>query len=393
MRPGEALGMAPDGALSLERYANNFSPGNTRDFSARERRYHRRGVLWDVSGLERVCKCGRVVMDARGVGVRRSAAGVVGLAGLTTCGSVWACPVCNAKVMSRRAVEIGAAVTAWESRGGSVGFMTLTMRHNKGQTLAMLWDALARAWNRATGGKAWISDKASAGVQGWLRVVEVTLGENGWHVHVHALVFLDGDGAAAVRLAALQRSMFARWSRALVRAGLDAPRLIGQEAHIVAGAADKSLSEYFTKARDDATYGIGLELAHSQSKIARDGFGTFTPWELLTMLDMADTEERFFMAHDLWREWEAGSKGRRQIAWAKGFREVVGLGQEVEDETIAAEVAGEESDTVLYITAAGWASIRRNPAAIGKMLDVLANGGRGDLVLFLRALHIDYEEV
>ena len=169
--------------------------------------------------------------------------------------------------------------------------------------------------------------------------------------------------------------------------------MIGQEAHIVKGAADKSLSEYFTKARDDSTYGIGLELAHSQSKLARDGFGTFTPWELLTMMDIADTEERFFMARDLWSEWEHGSKGRRQIAWSKGFRDLVGLGVEVEDETIAAEVAGDESDTVVYITAAGWASIRRQPAAIGQMLDVLANGGSGDLKMFLRTLRIEFEEV
>lgn len=393
LRPGEALGEPPNRALLLERYANNSSPLNTRAFSARERRYHRRGILWDLSELERVCKCGRVVVDARGVGVRRSSSGVVGLTGLTTCGSVWSCPVCNAKVMSRRAMEIGAAVTAWEASGGSVGFVTLTMRHDKGQHLQMLWDALARAWGRVTGGKAWFTDKALAGVGGWLRVVEVTLGENGWHVHVHALVFLAGSNNAGGRLQRLQRSMFGRWSRALVRAGLDAPRMIGQEAHIVRGAADKSLSEYFTKARDDATYGIGLELAHSQSKIARDGFGTFTPWELLTMLDLADTEERFLMARDLWGEWEAGSKGRRQIAWSKGFRDVVGLGVEVEDEEIAAEVAGDESDTVVYITAAGWASIRRQPSAIGKMLDVLATGGPGDLGLFLRALQIDYEEV
>lgn len=393
MMPGEALGVPPEGALLLERYANNSSPADTRAFSARERRYHRRGILWGMSELERVCKCGRVVMDARGVGVRRSASGVVGLAGLTTCGSVWSCPVCNAKVMSRRAMEIGAAVTAWEAQGGAVGFMTLTMRHDKGQSLVMLWDALAKAWGRVTGGKAWLTDKASAGIGGWLRVVEVTIGENGWHVHVHALVFLNGSKKAGHRLERLQRAMFGRWSRALVRSGLDAPRMIGQEAHIVKGAADKSLSEYFTKARDDATYGIGLELAHSQSKIARDGFGTFTPWELLTMVDLADTEERFLMARDLWCEWESGSKGRRQIAWSKGFRDVVGLGEEVEDEEIAAEVAGDESDTVVYITAAGWASIRREPSTIGKMLDVLAKGGAGDLVLFLRALHIDYEEV
>lgn len=37
---------------------------------------------------------------------------MVGFAGLSTCGRVWLCPMCNAKIMARRAVELG-AVLAW----------------------------------------------------------------------------------------------------------------------------------------------------------------------------------------------------------------------------------------------------------------------------------------
>ena len=47
-----------------------------------------------------------------GVAVRRTPEGIVGFAGLSTCGRVWLCPVCNAKIMAQRALEVG-AVLAW----------------------------------------------------------------------------------------------------------------------------------------------------------------------------------------------------------------------------------------------------------------------------------------
>ncbi|MEW6747906.1 MAG: replication protein, partial [Planctomycetota bacterium] len=98
--------------------------------------------------------------------VRLSPAGVAGFAGVVTCGSVWSEPVCNAKIMARRAVEVGAAIALWQAQGHPVAFATFTMRHRKGQPLASLWDALSGAWQRAVGGKSWYRDKALHRVAG-----------------------------------------------------------------------------------------------------------------------------------------------------------------------------------------------------------------------------------
>jgi hypothetical protein len=46
--------------------------------------------------------------------------------GLQTCGSVWACPVCSAKIAERRRVEIMAAMAAHKAAGGWVNLLTLT---------------------------------------------------------------------------------------------------------------------------------------------------------------------------------------------------------------------------------------------------------------------------
>lgn len=381
----------PAGALLLDRYANNSSPRNTRDETPRQRRYRRQRVVREISGLRRVCACGRVIVDPRGVGLRKTAEGIVGMSGLATCGSVWVCPPCNAKVMARRALEIGAAVTTWETRGGRIGFVTMTMRHNAGQALADLWGALAYAWGKVTSGKAWTVDQDRFGLAGWVRVVEVTLTwDNGWHVHVHALVFLE-EGRDELDLVSLHHRMFLRWSRALQRKGLDAPLMAGQDARLISGASDDRLAQYLTKARDDAS--IGLELVHSQSKIARTSHSSFTPWELLTLVDEAQSEEEFLRAFEAWREWEEASHGRRQMGWSKGLRDLVGLNAEKTDEEVAEEVVGEETDTVVYITPRGWDAVMASPQLVAVILDTLDLQGPAALKRLLSTHAIDFEEV
>lgn len=344
-------------AARLENNANNSSPPPSR----RQMRYARRGLLWAESSLPRVRKCGRTrVADM--VGIRRSATGAPGFAGLVSCGSVWADPVCNAKVMARRALEVGSAVALWQTQDRPVAFLTFTMRHHRGQPLATLWDALAAAWAAITSGKVWTKLRRRYGVAGWLRVVEVTYGENGWHVHVHALLFLED----AVDLVQLHGAMFGRWSRALQRSGLAAPLLVGQDARMVTGPADAGLAAYFTKATDDA-HRMGLEFTQTQSKQAREVHKTFTPWHLLDLIeDQGDAD-----ALDLWHEWESGSKGRRQITWSHGLREVLGLLREHSDEEIASEEVGAASDTLVWVTAEGWSGLVAYPARLGQVLDVV----------------------
>ena len=130
----------------LENNANNSTPPLTSAFPAseegpegwgslRDRRYALRTLLWDVSALHRLRGCGRG-RRAAVVGVRYSPGIGAGFSGLVTCGSVWACPVCSAKILARRSLELGAGLLAWEAAGGRLVMGTLTMRHHRGHRLA-----------------------------------------------------------------------------------------------------------------------------------------------------------------------------------------------------------------------------------------------------------------
>jgi hypothetical protein len=309
---------------------------------------------------------------------------VAGFAGLATCGSVWSDPVCNAKVMARRAVELGAAVALWQSQGGAVAFHTLTMRHHKGQSLAALWDALASAWGKVTSGPPWIKDKQRHRVAGWVRVVEVTLGANGWHVHVHALLFLDGKQTPAT-VAALHARMFGRWSRRLVALDLAAPLMVGQDAHLVTDASDGDLAAYFTKATDSA-HRIGLEVTQTQSKQARSRHKTHTPWRLLDDIEDLGLADSL----DLWHQWERGSKGRKQMTWSVGMRDRLGLLREATDEEIAEEEHGSADDDLVLIDAEGWRHLTATPVDLADLLTTTEAGGLTALRGFLDARSITY---
>lgn len=377
------ISSAPTGAL--ENYANNFSPPLTCDDAPRRARralrYRARRMLWDLSDLERVRKCGRV-LHGESVALRLTA-GAAGFAGVTTCGSVWADPVCNAKVMARRAIEVGSAVALWQRhQGSSVLFGTLTMRHHQGHSLQALWDALQAAWHAVIGGAPWQRRKARDGIAGWLRVVEVTYGQNGWHVHIHALFFLTGT-PSDLQLEDMAGWVFARWSQALRRRGLDAAS-IGQDLRLLQGPADEDLARYFTKAQYDPS-SIGLEVTASQSKRARTALGTSAVWAFLDQVLDGDADSL-----DRWHEWERVSRGRRQITWARGMRELVGLGLERDDEDIASEELGSTADDLLRITADGWRFLCSVDDLIPDLLTATETGGLSAARAFLDSYAVSY---
>ena len=310
----------------------------------------------------------------------------VGFSGLATCGSVWSCPVCANKIAARRSEEIAAAIRKWEAMGGRVAMVTLTMRHQRGQRLTDLWDCLSASWGAVIRG-TWVEDQEKYGTPifrrilsgknkgeivtenriGWLRAAEATHPVvNGWHVHLHTLLFLKGDPD----LDGLSKAMFQRWRTRLVGLGMTAPIASkgGLDARWIDAGDDSAVSEYLSKATYDGALRAGFELARGGQKKA----GGATPFEMLANvcenLDNADDGVLQLRAEcDLarWWEWEEASKFRRQMTWSRGFRDFLRLEDEATDEEIAAE-DGTTAETVIseIIPNEGWATARRDIPAV-----------------------------
>jgi hypothetical protein len=338
---------------------------------SRDRRaeaYDARRELWSLSKLARVRSCGRSAVTGDGsVAVRVTETGgrrVAGFAGLATCGSVWACPVCARKIAAERQADLEQACTEWERLGGSLALLTLTVQHHKGQSLQAVWNAVRDGWQAVTSGRSWQGNQASYGIEGWARVVEVVEGEQGWHVHVHAVLFLHHSLAIAT-LRAAAKALYGRWAAGIGKTGFRSRQTVrdarGQLHWVGVDLREyrgdqvvSTLAGYLTKQSDySRAESVAMELTRGDLKPTRAS-GSRTPFRILA--DLIGNGDAADLA--LWEEYERVSKGRRQLTWSRGFRQLVGLLVERSDDEIVSDELSSAADDVVILPAATWREVR-----------------------------------
>lgn len=339
--------------------------------SRRSDRYASREFLWSESTLKRVRHCGRYRTGAGDVQVR-NVEGTGYYGGLQTCGSIWACPVCSAKIRNTRADEISGSVVRHINAGGGAIFVTLTVPHYAPERLSETFSLVASIFRRSISGAAWVNARERYGVLGTIRAIEVTHGENGWHPHLHVLVILRDPSTAD----AVSAWFSERWRKVAEGYGRRPDPSIGAVARLVSDP--EAVAAYVAKVQDPI--GLGAELARSDLKDGRRR-SSRTPFAILrsarTTGDVAD--------RDLWREYEAATHGRQAITWSAGLRALLVGAEEVEsDEEIAsAEVGG---DLVGFVDAEAWSVLTRTRGAPAQLLSHLEDGGLLAARRFLRSL-------
>lgn len=289
----------------------------------RERRYDLLRWQWGHSSLPRLKHC-RLTATGQLVSLRRAVGGAY-WDGLQTCGSVWACPVCSSVIRTRRAMAIEAAAKSWLGEPGqSLAFLTLTVRHQRWESLASLYGGLASAWAFLRRHRWW----RSLSLAGVVRASEVTYGANGWHPHLHLLLFVRGELVLGDVEAELRR----RWQSAVVGAGLSATSLArGVRLQPISYEDRGGVGGYLSKVLDEhgSSWDLGSELARSDVKSSRGGL---SPFELL---DRATCGEAF--AVRAWREYEQGTFGRRAIEASRSL----GLSWKGDEEVVKEDQGGE----------------------------------------------------
>lgn len=326
------------GAAALENTTDNFSALGS------DARWWKLEWLRNESVLKRQRLC-MTRSHALNVSVRRGATSM-NYGGVMACGSR-TCPVCAPTLYAQNRDAIRQAVHAWrEGEGGSVLFGTFTVRHRLGQRFDVLKQGVSDAWHAVTAGRGWLNDRRNHGVEHWVRVFEEKWSpKTGWHLHVHYLMFVS-PGFTAASVQPLLTSMFQRWNRGAQASGLDAS-ILGQDLHLVDGdeAAANVLADYFAKqagkTAEMSTDALALELTMRDGKFSG---ASLTPGELLTMA-VCDHED----SRRLWAEYEAGMRGRRVIAWSRGLRDRVGIGDELSDGDAAQLEAEEIMRTIMQM--------------------------------------------
>jgi len=359
--------------VPLENIANRVALAGQSDIPVpdyRVERWRARGVLWHETHLKRVRSCGRWAITADGSVEVRANGAAVGYAGLATCGSVWACPVCNARVQAVRRLEVG-TVLAWGLERGGAAFGAYTVRHHAASSLDATWRGLSACWQAVARDKSVRLLRTSLGLVGTIRAAEVTHGANGWHPHLHP-VHLFSRPISEDAVGALHSAQFGAWARAADRLGMAAPVIGAQDLHRIVGAsAHEALGDYFTKASyAPAPDSVGWEMTSTQTKSRLRAVDGRTPWDLLHAVYAEGDAD----ALDLWHTWEKDSHGKRALTWSRGLRSAAGLEVEATDEEIAEAVVGSSADAGFVIT--DWSPVRANPALGAELLGVIGQAGR-----------------
>lgn len=366
-------GLDSSGAAPLGSYASRVSPpGESTGCGAMGSANKGRGLRMRLQRTARRYaqslnqqNCGRLPLPG-GVDLVIRNGKAARFKGLLRCGSVWVCPVCAYCIGGQRCQEVEQVVRAHMEAGGGVCFVTLTLPHDQGDRLRPLKDAVTDSWRSVISGAPWIHMKDRIGCVGYVKALEATIGEAGWHPHLHVLLFTSGLLSEA-QLRDLKGFLYRRWSNAVENRGYRRP---SPERGVDVRRGGVDAGAYVAK------LGLAAELVGGITKEGRQG--RRTPMQLLSDLDEYGAPQDSL----LWQEWVKAMHGARQLTWSKGFRDRYPSEASHKDTEIVADQPGpgDVDEVVEHFTAAEWWKIVNEPDLPAALLEVAeAMARRGEL--------------
>ena len=360
-----AAGVAAPGFLGIDakyKHTDAETGEITDPMEGRIQRFILQSIVRKLLPKSRTNNCLRVRQKGQQIQVLKSVEyGTASYGGLQTCGSVWQCPVCAAKISERRRAEVLAAMTAWKAQDGTVNMLTLTCPHQRSDDLAELLVKQAKALNYF-----WKDRQAKVvfyemGTVGHIKATEGTHGrlspyDNGWHPHYHILLFNSLEPhltryktLLGEQMTDWQVRLYLRWANACKLAGLGEPSYQHGLKLDDGSKADRYISKW----------GLEDEITKGHTKKAISGE---TPFDLLRALQADPTDRQ---AAALFIEFATVFKGKRQLRWSKGLKARFAVEEKTDDELT------EEKDDFAQVL---------GQLTIEQWRDVLAVEGRGPLL-------------
>lgn len=267
---------------------------------------------------ERVADCQRSLTRLGVDIVKDVEKGRTEYSGVLTCDSRWMCPLCAAKITERDRVELQHGMVLWKCCGGVTYLLTFTFPHDVTMQLREGVEKMQRAQALMKGKRAYKKIMAAAGVVGAVKALEVTYGKNGWHPHVHMLVFARAGQEGVL---ADVREL---WAAAVAAVGLGNVNEHGFDCRGGDFAADY-VAKFGKEPSDETRSAAGawwtasheLTKGHTKQTMRLKGA---TPFTLLRWCREGDAQ-----AGALFAEYAAAFKGKSQLYWSPRLRKKLDL--------------------------------------------------------------------
>jgi len=186
------------------------------------------------------------------------------------------------------------------------------------------------------------------GLVGTVRALETTHGLNGFHPHFHVLLFCKSDNPGFA--AAAEWLLRPLWLHACVKSGLPEPSF---DRGVKVDDGSRA-AQYVSK------WGLEDEITKGHFKTSK-GINGRSPWDFLraVLVDDCDKSRRLFAVY------AQAFKGRRQLYWSNGLRDLLGLNKEATDEELA-EIQEDDAFELASISIEEWRGVlfTRSEAAL-----------------------------
>lgn len=345
---------------------SEFVPDSDKN-DARFSRYVLQGAARRLLPDHRVSKCYRGVTASGGFVaiLKDKKTDRCHYSGVQTCGSVWACPICTAKISERRKLEARTALDTHLAAGGGLEMVTLTFPHGRLDVLKELMTNLRQSLIVFKRGRDYRKAQEVFEVMGSIRALEVTWGErNGWHPHIHEIWFFAKPLTVGQRRL-LTTALYAGWSSACVKSGLPRPNR-QRGVHLQPA---KSAADYISKWGVEPRWEAASELTKHHAKKSQDAKGR-TPFDLLR--DYADGNKRAGALFANFVEVFSGMRFRQNY-WSPGLKAAFGVA-ELSDEEIK-DLQENPSVEICKMTVFEWRTVLKLPYEARSLLLVLAENG------------------
>ncbi|OCZ00002.1 replication protein [Acinetobacter pittii] len=300
----------------------------------------------------RVCGCGKWRIDKEmPVGVQFDASkGVAKYHNLQYCGSVWVCPDCSYKISQERKKELADAMKGCRDKGLHVAMLTLTVPHYLGDDLKTLLKKMSKAkhslWTNRNS-REYFADQFP--MVGHITATEVKYSDNnGFHPHFHILCILDKQYAAE-DLQIIESELYELWAEKCMKSGLGKPnRRNGLDLKMGSNNEDV-LADYISK------WGMAEEMTQAHLKVGKKNMQSLTMWEVLELAQIeASTKDKYSY---IFKTYASAFKGRRQLFWSKGLKELLKIEVKDDEEIANAEEENTEIYDAMFLSPQDWWTI------------------------------------
>ena len=94
--------------------------------------------------------------------------------GVANCGGYWRCPVCALKISEHKKELLSGLIGAHQLKGFSIGFLTLTVRHSKVDTLKKSLEKISKNYRSFQNQRFFSRNKIDFGLIGQVKTLEIT---------------------------------------------------------------------------------------------------------------------------------------------------------------------------------------------------------------------------